>query len=229
MADGGDESHSNTTWRLRFTLKASRYVRSAAVLASVSLIFGAFVAPADAKKKRKPKPSTPPSPPACAPYTPGEAGAAAPTTVVTDAATAEAPIVVDITAPPGVPAGGGGVDGSPSTLHNVQVDTVNPSAGLYVKIEFSDRQDFDLYLDYADGSNAAASEDANAAANNGVYGTGSPEGGWESGTNFESVTGINTLDCAGYTADVVSYLTSGGAVKLSMWLGEIKVEPNAPE
>ena len=212
-------------------MKASRYIRSASVLASVALILGAMVAPADAKKK-KPKP--PPPPPACAPFVPAEAGAEAPTTVVTDAATAEAPIVVDLTAEAGAPnvpnfvTGGDVVDETSSLFQNIQVDSANPSAGLYVKAEFTANHDYDLYLYYPDGAEAGYSGDSNAAANNGVLGGGEPEGGWESGSNFESLTGINTPDCAGYTAEVVSYVTTGGAVKLSIWLGEAKAEPEAP-
>ena len=212
-------------------MKASRYIRSASVLASAALILGAFVAPADAAKKKKPKPPPPP-PPACAPYTPGDAGKEAPTTVLTDAATAEAPVVVDLTAEAGLPSlsvQGVQVIDRTSIFHNIQVDTVNPSAGLYVKIEFTDMHDYDLYLDYADGTNAANSGDPNVAPGNGYIGGGSPEGAWEAGTNYELVKGINTLDCAGYTADILSYLTNGGAVRLSMWLGEAVAEPNAPE
>lgn len=211
-------------------MKASRYIRSASVLASAALILGAFVAPADAKKKKKPKPPPPP-PPACAPYTPGDEGKEAATTVLTDAATAEAPVVVDFEAAAGGPSlalqGVQIIDETSSLYHNIQVDSANPNAGLYVKFEFSDRHDYDLYLNYADGSNAATSGDSNTAP--GEAGSGSPEGAWEGGTNYELLKGINTLDCAGYTARLVSYATTGGAAKLSMWLGEATAEPNVPE
>lgn len=219
-------------------MKASRYIRTASVVASAALILGAFVAPADAKKKKKPKPSTPPLPPACAPYTPGEISKDAPTTVVTDAATAEAPIVVEFEAEmaladdlglPGIVGQESVYDRTASVYQNIQVDTANPSAGLYVRIDFPDRNDFDLYLLNADGT---------VAANSGVFnpipegadvgiGGGAPDGGWQAGSNFESVTGINTADCGGYTAQIKSYLTPGGTVELSMWLGEALVEPGS--
>lgn len=213
-------------------MKTPRYIRTASVLASAALILGAFVAPADAKKKKK-KPKPPPPPPACAPYTPGEAGAEAPTTIVTDAATAEAPIVVELTTEAGLPStptvNGIGFDGTTSVYQNIQVDSVNPSAGLYVKIDFPEGDDYDLYLDYADGSNAANSGDFSPIANNGLLGGGAPENGWESGTTYEMVKGIITPDCEGYTADVLAYLTQGGTVTLSMWLGEELAAPVAPE
>ncbi|HEX2293692.1 MAG TPA: hypothetical protein VHN37_00090, partial [Actinomycetota bacterium] len=193
-----------------------------------------FVAPADAKKKKKPK--TPPPPPACAPFAPGDLGKDAQTTVVTDAATAEAPVVVDLTTAPGLgnDLGAPGIvgqssvyDETSSVFQNIQVDTANPSAGLYAKVEFEDRHDYDLYLLYQDGATAANSGDFNVAPNEGLGG-GSPEGAWEAGTNYESVLGINTADCAGYTAEIVSYLTTGGAVKLSVWLGDAIAEPEPP-
>lgn len=206
-----------------------RTIKSISVIASSALILGAFIAgPADAKKKKK----KPPVPAACAAYTPGEQGAEAKTSVVTDAATAEAPVVVELEAGRGLgndlgaPPGDGHVyDGTTTVLQNIQVDSANPSAGLYAKIEFADRHDYDLYLDYADGSTAASSGDSNTAPG---HGSGSPEGGWEAGTDYESVIGIGTPDCSGYTARIVSFLTTGGTVTLSLWLGEELVAPDAP-
>lgn len=212
-------------------MKARGSIRTLSVVASAALILGAFVAPADAKKKKKPKP--PPAPPACAPFTPGEAGAEAKTTVVTDTATAEAPVVVEFETEMGMAddLGLGEYDGTASVFQNIQVDSSNPSAGLYVKIEFADRNDYDLYLLTPAGETAA-----NSGAFNGVpegatlpvaVGGGAPEGGWAAGSNFESVTGINTPDCGGYTAQIKSYLTPGGTVTMSAWLGEALAEPAA--
>lgn len=208
-------------------MRAHRSIRTLSVLASAAMILGAFVAPADAKKK-KPKP--PPPPPACAAYEPGEEGLEAKTTVVTDAATAEAPVVVELEAGPGLSrdlTGEGLYDETTSIFQNIQVDSANPSAGLYVKLEFPDRHDYDLYLNYADGATAATSGDFNTVPGT-ILGSGSPEGAWASGTNFESVLGINTSDCGGYTARMLSFLTTGGTVTLSMWLGEAVAEPDAP-
>src|SRR5688500_750099 len=65
-----------------------RTIRGIAVLASVGLLVGAFaVGPAEARKKKKKK-----KPVACAPYAPGENGADQKVTVITDAATADAPV-----------------------------------------------------------------------------------------------------------------------------------------
>ncbi len=199
-------------------------IRTFSVIASAALIVGAFtVGPADAKKKKKP-------PAGCAAYVPGEEGKDAPTTVVTDAATAEAPVVVELDAGPGFSSlsfQGQGYDETTSVYQNIQVDSANPTAGLYAKAEFQSMHDYDLYLNYAEGSTAASSGDFNVAPGHDI-GSGAPDGAWEAGNDYESVLGIITPDCAGYTARIVSFLTNGGPVTLSLWLGDEVAEPTAP-
>ncbi|MDQ3962575.1 MAG: hypothetical protein M3277_01455 [Actinomycetota bacterium] len=183
------------------------------------------------KGKGKKKGACPekPKPPVaeCPAYVPGEEGAEAETTVVTDAATEEKPIVAEFDAGPGM-GSAGPYNETTSVFQNVQVDTANADTGLYAKLEFQNFHDYDLYLNYADGSTAANSGDFNAAAGHGL-GSGSPDGAWEAGTNYEMVMGIRTADCAGYTARMVSWLTNGGAMTLSLWLGDVVADPNAPE
>lgn len=211
-------------------MTATRSLKTLSVLASAALITTSLLGgTADAKKKKKPKP--PPAPPACAPYAPGEAGAEAPTTVVTDTATAEAPVAVEVETDMGLgdDLGLGEVDNTTSVYHNIQVDSANPSAGLYVKIEFPDRNDYDLYLLTPAGDSAANSGVFNPVPEGAEVGLGggAPDGGWEAGSNFESVTGLNTADCGGYTAQIKSYLTPGGTVTMTLWLGEALAEPEA--
>ncbi|HEX2056806.1 MAG TPA: hypothetical protein VHI71_00415 [Actinomycetota bacterium] len=207
---------------------AARSIKTLSVLASAALIATSLLGgTADAKKKKKPK--TPPAPPACAAFVPGEAGAEAPTTVVTDAATAEAPVVVEFEADMGLGDDLGAptpYDETTSVFNNVQVDSANPDAGLYVRIDFPDRHDFDLYLLNAAGETAANSGEFNVVPE-AELGGGTPDGAWEAGTGYESVLGINTPDCGGYTVQTKSYLTPGGAVTLSMWLGDALAEPAA--
>lgn len=168
----------------------------------------------------------------CAPYTPGQEGTGAQTTVITDAATAEAPVVLEFDAEAGLgamPIGGTPVpyDETTRVFHNIQVDSANPSVGVYAKLEFPEYHDYDLYLNHPDGSAAGYAGDANAAPGHGL-GSGT-EGGSESGTDYEAVLGLGTPDCGGYTAEMVSFLSTGGTMKLSLWLGEIKAEAAAPE
>ena len=207
---------------------SSKTLRKLAAVASATLVLGAFVAgPAEAKKK-KPKP--PPVPAACPAFTPGEEGAAAQTSVVTDAATAEAPVVVELTAAPGLGNDLGladhAYDETTAVYQHVQVDTANPSAGLYARIDFSDHHDYDLYLNNAAGETAATSGEFNVLPEAGA-GSGAPEGAWAAGSSYESVLGINTPDCGGYTTKIVSFLTTGGNVTVSYWLGEVVAEPEA--
>jgi hypothetical protein len=199
-------------------MESRKLTRSVAVLAAATLVLGAFVAaPAEAKKKKKK------TPPPCAAYVPGEQGAEAETVVVTDAATEEAPVEVALTAGPGAGAAGP-YDETTSVFQNIQVDTAGSEAGLYVRFEFAANHDYDLYLNFADGSNAATSGDFNPAAGHDL-GSGSPDGAWEAGSNYEMVKGIGTPDCEGYTAEAVSFLTTGGATTMKIWLGEIVAYP----
>lgn len=167
----------------------------------------------------------------CAAYEPGENGAEAETLMVTDSATAEEPVTVEFDA--GVGMGGpvvGGVpvppDGRTHNYHNVQIDSDSPEVGLYVRLEFTDRRDYDLYLFYPDGTEATHSGDFNTLHE--ALSCGGAETGCEGGSNFEQVNGIRTVDCQGWTTDSVAFLTEGGDVTLSLWLGEIQNDPAAP-
>lgn len=183
-----------------------------------------------AKPKKPKKPKTPPAAPECPAYTPGENGKDAELIKVTDAATAENPVTVEFD-------GGAGLVSAPilgiplpdettHNYHNIQVDTANPEAGLYVRLEFADRHDYDLYLLYPDGAEADHSGDFNTVFESPVHSCGGTS--CSSGTNFEEVDGIATPDCGGWTTDSVAYATPGGDVTLKVWLGEVKAEPAAP-
>src|SRR5687768_9960187 len=111
-------------------------IRALSVVASAALVVGAFTAgPADAKKKKK-------KPAGCAAYVPSEWSADIPVTMVTDAHTADAPLEITVPTEMGV---GTSDSGSPEngqtsmaahSFLNVQVDSVNPEAGLYGRLEF---------------------------------------------------------------------------------------------
>jgi hypothetical protein len=168
--------------------------------------------------RKKPKP---PKPAKCAPYLPGEEGKDAPLTLVTPAHTEEAPVQVEVETSGGLPE-----VAVSEVFQNLQVDSTTSDAGLWVKVEFADFRDYDLYLNHPDGSRAAFSGQAQVAPTGGL-GSGS-EGGHEAGTNYEMVTGVKTADCAGYTARIAGYMTEGGTVTLSAWLGEAKFDPEPP-
>ena len=188
----------------------SRSVRTFAVLASASLIVGAFAAgPADAAKKKKK--------PACAPYVTAVEGAAeAPVVTVTEKATEEAPVVVEFEHPASLVQEHEALpDTQDEQYANIQVASKAP-AGLYVKIEFDARHDIDLYLYDDAGEEVASSGAFNAAPVAPFF-----DAGGRGGETFESITGFETAPCQGVTAESIAYASPGTPVKMTIWLGEI--------
>jgi hypothetical protein len=194
----------------------SRSIRTLAVLASAGMIVGAFAAgPAEAAKKKK-------KPPVCAPFAGSEKAGEAELVTVTDAATAEAPVVVEIETGPGVGMGRPGStfegvvptgDLTSESFVNVQVDSAATSAGLYATIEFEPQWDYDLYLDDSEGTEVAHSA--------GFFNQSSAAGAvGESAIGSENIKGLETSDCGGYSTAVVGATTVGGPVTLKLWLGE---------
>lgn len=203
-------------------MRNGRTIRTLAVLASAALVLGAFTAsPADAKKKRKKKAK---KPPACAPYQPGEAGADAPITVVTNAATEEKPVELEVETAEGLgfssAEGPSGDEGHTSHAYsNVQVDSAKSGAGLYARVEFAPTWDYDIFLRTSDGTAAAYAAGFNQVIVPafGLDGTGH---GGHSEQGAEQIDGFATADCDGFTLDIVSAGTPGGTVTVKYWLGE---------
>lgn len=197
----------------------------AVVLAGGLLTTAVVAGPATAAKKKKPKPK----PAACAPYTPGELGTDKPTVVVTDAATADAPLEQKVTLAQST--SDVGVGETSFDAFNVQVDSAAAEAGLYVKLSFPTRRDYDLFLRYPDGSEGGSShgfntlyEDPTDAADRGIS---DPGHGGQTTDTSETVVGIKTSDCGGWTVDVQNHLGEGGDMSVQLWLGEIKIDPLA--
>ena len=177
--------------------------------------------------KKPGKPAKPPVASSCPAYVPGEEGATAKTTLVTDAATAEKPVVVELDSQMGLgamPIGGTPVpyDETTRVFQNVQVDTAGADTGLYARLEFPEPWDYDLYLNYPDGSEGDHSGDFSTIANT-VFSCGGTS--CESSSTSEAVLGLRTSDCGGWTAEMVSYISEGGPVTLSLWLGDVLADP----
>lgn len=212
----------------------SRVLKTTALVGATVLVLGAFVAgPAQAKKKKKVK-----KPVACAPFTPAEGGTGAPTTLVTDAATKDAPVTTTITADKGAGIGTGlPTDQTmPHVYTNVQVDPAVASTGLYVRVELPANEDYDVYLLNSDGSEAARSAGFNPAPQTL---TGAPLGlehnfdgqgyGGHSENGAENIDGIITPDCGGYTLDIATATGKGGELTIKYWLGDGTYEPGSGE
>nr|MBA2724699.1 hypothetical protein [Actinomycetota bacterium] len=176
------------------------------------------------KKGKGPKPGEPAQPAGCAPMTPAEGGADAPIVTVTDEMTEEAPLEIPITAPAGTPA-------APETVfHNLQVDSASADTGLYARYEFSEVEDYDLYLQKSDGTIAAQAAGFNPVPfvpTNPAFNTNGEGSGGHSEQGAEQIDGVKTADCGGYTAQMDSYLAEGGDLVLKVWLGEATYETPA--
>lgn len=181
------------------------------------------------------KPGKPKAPAdSCAPYVPGEMGAEAETTVVTDAATEEEPIEVDV--PLGPATSNIGSDRTTRMKHNVQVDSAAADAGLWIRLEAPPLDDPDLYVYWPEGGKPAAvaggfnpalvAGPVPAPVNDRINLNGTGSGGHSEFT-AEQIDGLTTSDCQGWTLDLVNWLGRGGYT-LKLWLGDAENEPAAP-
>jgi len=192
-------------------MKSPRILRATAVVGAAALILGAFVAgPADAKKKKKVK-----KPVVCAAYTPAEEGAGAPISLVTDAATADAPVTVAVAAEPGLGVGGLAEQGIAHTYVNVQVDSAATATALNIRLEMPEHEDYDLAVLNPDGSQAAAAQGFNPEP--AVYNDNTNGGHTEVGA--EVIDALPTNDCQGYTLDISTASGMGGELTVKYWLG----------
>lgn len=182
----------------------SKIVRIVALMASAALIAGAFAtAPALAGKKKGKALK-------CGQFTAGvEDAASAPVLQVTPSHTEAAPLVVEFEHGAAMPLT------AEHIYHNVQV--VGPASGLYIREEFDSYSDIDLYLYDAAGEEVASSGAFNQAPVPGVF-----DADGNGGMGYESINGLATATCAGYTIESASYLTFGTPVTLKIWLGEVQ-------
>jgi hypothetical protein len=193
----------------------TRFLRTLAVVSAATLVLGVTVLPADAKKKKK-------KPKACPTYVTPEWAGEAETTIVTEKATADAPIEVELETGPGLgftsTDGPEGDTGQTShVFHNIVVDTAAASGNLFVRAEYAPTWDYDLFLRLPDITAVAYEADFNPATAGGPTPVGGNEGAHpEPGAG--QIDGFSSLDCSGYTMDVASAITPGGALTLKVWL-----------
>jgi hypothetical protein len=194
-------------------MTSGKALRTIALAASLGLLIGAFGAgAADAKKKKKP--------PACAPFVPAGPAEGSEVTVVTDAATEEAPVSIEVATDPGLGLGreaGSGGDFTSQAYVPIQVDSAASGAGIYGRVDFTPTWDYDLYLDDPAGTNLMASGGFGPIDDSELGGDAANS---ETGPGFEAIYGIPTEDCGGYVFDVAGATTPGGAVTVTVWLGE---------
>ena len=183
------------------------------------------VAETDAKKHKKKKPpvASCPAPVYVEPASPSASRTEAPAAEVvkvTDAATAEAPIVIEYDHGPALWDTANQAPIQEDTKwFNIQVDSAAPSTGLYLLQEWAipSPSDMDLYLwDGPTGAQAAASGGLNLAPPP----TTVPFIGETGGMGWESISGFLVGDCAGFSIESRAFMTAGEAMTLTIWLGE---------
>lgn len=195
-------------------------LRRIAVLASATMLLAAFVAgPADAKKRKRKPPSCPTATYA-EPASPSESRPAADAkiTTVTDAATAEAPVVVEYEHGPALWETASQTPIQEDTLwFPIQIDSASPTTGLFVRLDWGipSVSDIDLYLwDGTTGEQAAVSGATNAVPVNAPFVA-------ETGAmGYESISGFAAGDCSNYLVESRAFATTGEAMTLTLWLGE---------
>ena len=199
------------------------------VVALVACLAGSVAAaPAAQAKKKKKKPAV------CAAYTPGDLGADKPTVTVTDANTDAAPLEQKVSLDQSVAdvdVVGSGEIPSSADAFNLQVDSKAKDVGLYLKFEFDARRDYDLWLRYADGSEAAGSHGWNTIVEDptdSVFSASDEGYASDSTDSSENIIGVHVTDCSGWTVEVDNYLGEGGDFTVKAWLGPIENEPLAP-
>jgi hypothetical protein len=191
-------------------------VRSFAVLLGLSLAAAAFVGAPAAQAGGK-----------CKAYKPGADGKGKPVTVVTDKATAKKPATVSVDTPPGLglssadgPSGDQGA--TAHTYVNLQVDPKAASTGLFVRVEFQYPEDYDVFLRDSGGSAWAYAAGFNEAPlpDGGTVGLDGTGHGGHSEMGAEQIDGASVKDCQGFTLDISSATTPGGAVTVKYWFGK---------
>ncbi|HVF53339.1 MAG TPA: hypothetical protein VNC78_06985 [Actinomycetota bacterium] len=178
-------------------------IRSLSGLAAVALLLGALAVPATAKPSK-----------GCPKFKPGVAPASeAQVLKVTDKATVDKPLVVNFTHATALPLPD--MEPLPVTeerlYYNIQLVTKSHAPGLFILEEFEDVSDIDLYLYDASGTEVASSAVFNPVPQG-------PLGGPTGGNGYESVPGLDSTPCAGYTIESRAVLTEGSAATLKIWL-----------
>ena len=208
--------------------------RTLSALLTGSLMIGLIALPAaEAATKKKKKPKAP----VCAPYVPGDLGAEAETVVVTDAHTAEAPLLVPITLAPAFDEGVIEITGAgetPRAYFHVQVDSAAASTGLYATFEFQTHRDYDFWAYFPDGTGAASAHgfqpliETNDLPDEADQSNTDSNHAGESTATSENLVGVITPDCGGYTLEAATYFGEGGDFEVKVWLGEGTTAPGVP-
>jgi len=193
-------------------MSISRSFRGIAVVASAAMVLGAFAAtPAEAKQKSCP--AFVPREPSSKSEQKAEA-LEAEVVPVTDKATADKPIVIDYEH--GLALWGEDPIVEDTVFFNFQVQSKEPAPALHVEMTWDtpSESDIDMFLYNSYTFQVASSTAANAAPS-------SPVGSRTGGMGFETIPGFSAFNCAGFTVESRAFMTTGEAVTLTVYLGEV--------
>lgn len=161
----------------------------------------------------------------CAPHRFGAIGRGAPTYKLTDAHGYFSPIRLSFEQPGGVKTGlptdeetGG------DRFFNIQVEPSSSQTGLWARLAFEERRDYDLVL-YDNRGNVVASSNGFNPAHEEAPALSPESAGGQSTNRSETLRGIRSDRCAGYTLNVSSAAAEGGEVTLKLWLGPVAYTP----
>lgn len=184
----------------------SSRVRALSCAAGVLLLVGAVGAEGLAGPGKKGKKKRP-----CPAFAPGvEDAQEAETLKVTRKATEKKPLAIEFEHGPAAPE-----VATESLYFNLQVQPKAKQTGLYLRLEFDDQSDVDLYLYDESGEEAAVSGAFNPAPI-----PGATDAGGNGGPGFESIPGHAAARCEGFSVESRAYLTQGTPAVLKAWLGK---------
>lgn len=190
---------------------SQRTIKTVTMLASLSLLVGAYAAaPAEAAKKKRfscaPATATPP---AEGHSSNAEEAAEAQVVNLTAAATEEKPLVIEYEHGPAFSE----IGMEDTKYFAFQVVSKTLGAGVYVLQEWPGREsDIDLYMSDESGAEVASSGAFNPIP--------VPPPGSTGGPGYESISGYPAEPCSPYTIESKAYLTPGEEMTLKLWLGE---------
>ena len=205
-----------------------RTIRMFAVVASLSLIVGALGTGAAAAKKKPKKKKKPASMcPAYKPVPPGpdseseqkDKVAKAKVLKVTEAATEAKPLTVELEHGMALWSPTQDPIQEDTEFVGLQIQSKNPSAGLYIRQEWPapSLSDLDVYLTDKTGEEVAASGSSN------VLPMPVDAGGQDTGAQgFESISGFAAAKCGDYVIESRPFNTAGENVTMKVWLGPIE-------
>ncbi len=199
----------------------ARTVRSLGVVAAAALLVGAFVAtPAEAAKKKKKKPKGCPAVTFVEPESPSTSKTEVPggeVVTVTDAHTAEAPLVIEFEHGPAL---WDWAHQEPiiedTKWFNIQLDSAAAAANVNIRLEWPipSPSDIDLFAwDAITGAELNHSGAANIAPVN------VPVIGETGGMGWESISDLALTDCSGFSVESRAFWSAGESnMALKLWV-----------